>query len=259
MSGIAIQNGGVVVDGNGGLCLGCCDYAGAGNDCCCFLEPETEGACGNADWNAFSPFGGPGKTPAFYSATVQLTFPSTATLSWHSDSIPWEGLCAWYGGSASGGHFTLGPDSLHGNCEPSNPEEWYVNWYKNTGGACNESFGSQIGDIAAYISAIPCLGAGELNDCPLSGTLNVSHGDHAGVCIRRLVSTSPWVYEEGTGVISWHPGSVPEWDECTDYEIGDMVAHEGVFYVCTQAHAAGTPPTCTGSKEPPNASYWDVA
>ena len=115
--------------------------------------------------------------------------------------------------------------------------------------------------MGAFISAMPCLGRGTLDDCPLSGTISASHGDHAGICIRRLIDISvwPWLYEEGSGIFSWRPGKIDAWDECTDYEVGDIVAHEGVFYICIQAHNAGTPPTCAGSKEPPNASYWDVA
>ncbi len=239
MSGIAIQNGGVVVDGDGGLCLDCCDPAGGYSDfdVGCFIEGDGAGCGSNPDWDEWPPFGGPGKTPATYTLAIEgyITCPVPKNSPAPDINGVWDLAiysCSWPSGEAC--------------------------WALSTSiGGIDVGFSLTLCNSFTMVPKFVVSAPGEtlflrdiLGDCKIvvDSVANFftgcgNPGDRSGY----------------GGTVSWRPGTIGAWDECTDYEVGDMVAHEGVFYICIQAHAAGTPPTCAGSKEPPNASYWDVA
>ena len=216
MSGIAIKNGGVVVDGAGGLCLGCCDYAGF--DVGCFIEGDGTGCLSNPDWDEWPPFGGPGKTPAIYTATIDGfgTCPYPTGLPdingvWHLPILN----CSWPLGEAC--------------------------WKLVT----------SIGGVTVTFSLILCnsftfpqFQVGIVGD-------TLFRRDPAIQC-DIVVDNAPNFFAgcAYSGTVSWRPGQILAWDSGTGYVIGDMVAHEGVFYVCTADNT---------NQEPPNATYWDVA
>ncbi len=273
MTGIAVKDGGVVVDGDG-ICLGCCLYAGVGNDCCCFLEPGTAGHCDNADWDSAPPYGGPGRTPKYYTVTYTITWRDSATTTtFFCDTLgPIEGgsaiiqcpyqntienhVCRWWDGDSVYG---TSPEDSDGNkvglqlrldSEGTATTRLHISANPKWDECCFSN-DMDVGDTRYYMYD-PNLG-----ECVIAGSKVAAHED-SGTCIFKKTDIGPLFFEAGDMVVSWYPGKVPEWDECTDYEIGDMVAHEGVFYCCIRDHAAGSPPSCTGAYEPGVDTDWEL-
>ncbi len=204
-------------------------------------------SCGNEDWDAFPPYGGPGKTPLYYTVEVIVEFPSGAKRSWHNEfaKVAIFYHCEWSisedDGAGGRDGFAIGD---FGQVTPM----WVVGYaLERYGYDCQHATAyNWVGDIAVMI---PMAAAG---NCLQSGTADFVDNGFDN-CVQRMIAdwTEPGgpAWELGWGTISWHPGQVPEWDSGTTYFIGDMVGHEGVFYVCTADNT---------NQEPPNATYWEV-
>jgi len=218
-------------------------------------------SCGNVNWDSNPPYGGPGKTPAIFSLTFKVTWlTSGLTTTYHSDNLTWGSQsppqpvasCPYYDGATteSGGKTVIAWLYLRGTT--SIPTTNTVFAVRNSNYECNPFDLALTGDTIINVAAV--MGA-----CDIRNTYECTSSSPPGnCCLIRSTNKTLEEWEWGSIEISWHPGAIPEWDECTDYDVGDIVAWEGVFYECKVAHNAGTPPTCEGKKEPPNEDYWEV-
>ncbi len=221
--------------------------------------------CSNVGWDSISPFGGPGKTPYVYTINMRIVWRASA----HETRLHFtllktypQNRCHWvmpYPTPAvycsDGQLYKLGRVMLRGSAP------WWFSNYMVYIQTFNWSSGCNYANLAIgqYRMSAYLLRPTHLDYCELKHSAHYDHPDFDCAVRRVVLDEPPWDYEFGDIDLSYHPGHILEWDECADYEIGDMVAWNGVFYICIQAHSSGMPPACTGSKEPPNAAYWDVA
>lgn len=206
-----------------------------------WLMVSVNGNCGNADWDSVSPWGGPGGTPRYYTITCKVVWKvSGAKTTFYSDVLEDEiqrnADCEWeVRGTDSDGSISDARIALN---------EFGVSrgyWEKIHVNQCTSAGVPDVGDVTynAWVADDACsiVGSGTFDSTPIV----------APRCGFRKLDAE--TLEFGDFTISWRPGRIPEWDGGTPYEVGDIVAHEGVFYKCTQAHT---------NQEPPNAAYWDV-
>jgi len=200
---------------------------------------STNVSCGNADWDSVPPFGGPKRTPLYYTLTYKITWEDTLdeTTFYSNELVATAVDCRYlFSGTDSDGYpvtvlldidswvdvmTTFGrdcvPGDLVGVCDP--PDQIY-----------------------RFLL--------EIEDCAIVGTIECEHSGPEGpftCCMVR--GCSPENFENGSITISWYPGQVSEWDSGAGYVIGDIVAWEGVFYSCIKDNV---------NQEPPNATYWVV-
>ena len=276
-------------------CETCCTSF-ASNDCCCFLDPDTnawsavvtyalddlaEGgvtntyqslqnnnlnhalndtdwwelvsgseSCGNEDWDAFPPFGGPGRTPEFYTLTYKIIWLETLhETTFYSDQLvvlpqPVGAPCAYgFNGTDSDG----APNQVGVQVKDIGMSPAHVAVSATSGRVCNPANLVGTCDPADHLYAVGVA----IDECTLAGTFECeAPGEPAGdpCCMFRGCGPGAEEFEYGSIVASWRPGQIPEWDSGTPYFIGDIVAHEGVFYGCTADNT---------NQEPPNASFWD--
>ncbi|MGB8226562.1 MAG: hypothetical protein WCE45_06845, partial [Sedimentisphaerales bacterium] len=214
----------------------------ASNDCCCFLEPNTPGSCGNPNWNAYPPFGGPGKTPKY----ITVTF---------SDIGGWGGINGW----AKGGPNRKFVLSYNGGCSwscstiPASDGSW---WYCgiNNGGISLESHHVASWRIGwTYAAGVTVtMGDDQGYDCKLSHISNNNnkpgeganweacwdgpydlHGghcdDYACYCIAFAAQVGSWNewYEPWHAYWGWNFGY---------YNAGNVVRVDETDYICIMDH-----------------------
>ncbi len=229
--------------GNSKLCSTCC-FGFAPNDCCCFLEPETEGACGNEDWDSFAPFGGPGNTPRFYSMTYEIVWQdSSETTTYHSTSIEFSGSfgnCEWVDNTTPDSDGNTGGVRIALRGFTEGVTQIIIAF--NSVPDCSPARLFDVGDTTYRILSGPDLG-----ECEITGTYQCEPGGLGSLCcMLRLMDG--FEVESGDITISWHPGQISEWNSGS-FSIGDLTGWKGVFYKCNQNHS---------NQEPPNAFYWDI-
>ncbi len=208
------------------LCNTCCIPLGgyADNDCGCFIYGAGPPTCAsNPDFDEQPPFGGPGKTPGVYTVTIDgyilCPFPLNSPAPdingvWHLPYFGGDDDCTWSYNITIGGIAVVFTLEL---CDSFTFPQFQVSAPGET------LFRRDPTQCDIVVDNAPNFFAG----CGTPGEVS-GYG----------------------GTVSWRPGQILAWDSGTSYEIGDMVAHEGVFYVCTAGNT---------NQEPPNASYWDVA
>ena len=215
---------------DGKQCVTCCAPPGGWSDfdVGCFIDGSGVPTCGsNPDLDEWPPFGGPGKTPAIYTITIDgyilcdppLNSPAPDINGvWH---LPIEN-CSWPLGEAC----------------------WVLH---TTIGGINVTFDLQLCNSFTFIPTINISAPGEtLFYRDIVQHCNIVADNVSNFFVGCGI---PGSRSGGGGVISWRPGQIAEWDNSTAYVIGDKVAHEAVFYICTADHT---------NQEPPNAGYWDV-
>ena len=217
---VALYNGGV-------QCETCCTPEGgfAGTDCGCFIEGDgSPPACSsNPDFDVFPPFGGPGKTPGVYTITIEgyqlCPFPLNSPApdingTWHLPYVSHPDNCAWF-------------------------------------------LSTTIGGIIVRFSLVLCESGTFQFDVQMPGETPFLHILYLNVCAIVIVNApnfragcgNPGEHSGFGGIVSWRPSQIAAWDSVTLYVIGDIVAHEGVFYECTANNT---------NKEPPDIAFWVV-
>lgn len=219
-------------------CTSCCTEFCPGTDTC-YIEPNSR-YCETEDWDAWPPYGGPGKAP------VSMTVAITGVIDCECEDCPDP--------QVNGVHILP-----RVNC--SDGYSCFEKIY--TVGGKQIVISLVLCDLFRYIPQflIAMSDYHTLFRYDIPTPCKIIENDAPNFFQGCYVPHWPDYYPCAAaykGTVSWRPGEIPAWDECTDYDVGDIVAHEGTFYICIQAHNAGVPPTCTGSKEPPNATYWDV-
>lgn len=257
---LAVKDGGVVLDSAGDICGTCCEPPGGWSayDCCCFLEPETEGACGNEDWDLYPPFGGVGKTPGVFTMTFKVTWAvSGLTTIYYSGNLVWQGSPVPQASCPYNDNTTADSDGktvsawLYLRGLTYIPTTNTAISFQNTAYACSAANLAFTGDTLISVAVIMgACDAANTHECDAAVSV-------INCCLIRSIDRTEETWEYGSIEVSWRPGQIPQWDECTNYDVGDMVAWEGVFYVCILPYNAGA--DCSGAKEPPDAMYWEVA
>lgn len=207
--------------------------------------------CGNAGWDDVLPFGGPGKTPLYYTITCIINWPvSGLKTTFYSSNLLFAESCEWV--------TATGPSGTDSDGNPFNA-------------LLDLRFGSQTrvtlarsdqGGAICTDAVIPNIGDTTYNFIARGNNANVLcliAADGFGFsavpvgCVKRRVSVDPDEVEipssGGDILIAWRPGVYLAWDSSISYIVGDCAAHEGVFYRCIAGHT---------NQEPPNASYWEV-
>lgn len=202
-------------------------------------------SCENANWNSVPPFGGPGSTPAHYTFTFKVTWAVSAlTTTYHSIALIPLGLvvtCPYvddFTTEESDGNNVHSFVNVRGFFGVSTAT--FIG-FRNTNRSCAGGAlfftGDTIINVAAFVGA-----------CNIAGTYECSH-DGGACCMVRSTDFDLSTTENGSVVCAWRPGQIPAWNSGIGYVIGDVVAHEGVFYECTADNT---------NQEPPNGAFWVV-
>ncbi len=208
-------------------CETCCTPPGgwASDDCLCFIDGSGSPCGQNPDFDEWPPFGGPGKTPGVYTITIDGY--STCPTPKNSPAPDLNGVWGL-------------PYLAHANdCQ----------WFLST----------SIGGITVTFQLLLCRTGGGVFGLSIQapGETLFRHDLNANPCDIVMDNAAnffagcgnPGDHSGFGGIVSWRPGTIPAWDSGTGYVIGDMVAHEGVFYQCTADNT---------NQEPPNVAYWVV-
>jgi len=229
-------------------CETCCtEYSVV--DCCCFLEPETVGACGNEDWDSYPPYGGVGRTPQFYTLTYKIHWQESGLIdTFHSDILERGGAyenCHWGDVTTqdSNGQTITARIFLRHSDIP-NPSDKTQVFLTFNHGTCNPpDHGTGVYEI--YVDSALSLG-----ECDIKGDFSCDASvSTTNCCLIRMKDSGTQDWEYGDIEVAWYPGQVPEWDSGAGYVVGDIVAWEGVFYSCSNDNV---------NQEPPNVTYWAV-
>ena len=244
MSGLARNSSTLkLISRNGKLCTSCCTPPGGYSpiSCVCFVGSGWDSVTAYISGDTVEHEG------SYYNCTQAHTNREPPNAAY------WDDLSPFGGSGKAPGFYTL---SIIGvTVYPRINGTWNMPYHGHFANQCHWVIRMDIDGIATNFDFSPSQPPPylEIKDVPHNDRIVwVFPMPHCGLIRNDIFN------QMGTGTVSWRPGLIPEWDECTDYEFDVMVGWEGVFYRCTQAHNAGTAPACTGSKEPPNASYWDV-
>ena len=255
-------------------------------DCCCFLEPETEGHCNNADWDSFPPFGGVGKTPLYYILSVHMEGTKTFwEINFGNCTQEYENVHAYYTldavlkvkytnnclwetyevmSSAVSWHYSSHHPTSGYQCDgdgeisfwegsidlQGSPSEIFLrlDFLMDSGSGCSTS-SSCFARMGLEQPCPACSNAGiniEINDCEISGS--ATHD-----CSRTVdAPTCPGLAQltsTNNTIVSWRPFdcNFTVWDSSTSYALDDCVSWNGKFYTCKLGHT---------NQEPPNVTYW---
>ena len=202
-------------------------------------------SCGNENWNSYPPFGGPGRTPKYFTVDYIVNWlESESSVTYHSESVEYRSspnICKWTDNTTEDSNGwpipiqldlrAVGPSTeiivnlTH--FQSCNPMQLPTGYY-------------EVDVKSEGIDTCDICGNFECTSDPLDIDENC--------CVFRGIDGGvDW--EGGAITISWYPGQVPEWDSGAGYVIGDIVAWEGVFYRCIKDNV---------NQEPPNATYWVV-
>ncbi len=222
--------------GDSKLCSTCCiPKVFADNDLLCFLEPsESPPACHSDDWDQYPPFGGPGKSPQFYTIALDgvAACPSPPYTPVQNINGVWHLENQNCGGTFNG-CFTL-TTTVGGRTTT-----FAIDLCLSTGAQYRMSVtDGSGGGVTLYQRFF--AGVGGLGQCPIAA-------DNEANQIQGCFP--PGSIPAFGGTASWRPGTCLQWDSSTNYFSGDCAAHEGVFYECILAHI---------NQEPPNGLYWTV-